>query len=493
MRFQFKSGTLSSADGDRAIFLFSDDSSDLKQRPELAEFQRVLTPILKSGQFKPALLAELPVRLESGWLFLIGLGQADQVTPEKTLEAAALAGKAALARQIKNLDVILPQLPSIEAEQVLSLFTSGFVLSTYQQSEFKSKPSQAVSLASVKFWGNDAVKGSAAALAYGEVAARAVCLARRLGDMPPNKLYPETFAAEALALAKKFKIKAEVLDENGLARENMNLVLAVGSGSDRPPRMVTLKYRGGQAGAAPVVLVGKGITFDSGGISLKPSTSMEGMKTDMAGAATVLAVIAAAAELKLPLNINAVLALAENMPDGAAMRVGDVFTSRSGQTVEVTNTDAEGRLVLAEALTWAGEMKPKTIIDVATLTGACVVALGERCAGLFTNDSELRKKLMDVSSDAGEALWPLPLFNEYEDNLKSETADMLNAPSVPKGGAIHAALFLRKFVPEGASWAHIDIAGPGRASKSRPGTTVGASGFAVRTLLTFLADAAKKS
>ncbi|MGL4207819.1 MAG: leucyl aminopeptidase family protein, partial [Candidatus Adiutrix sp.] len=222
------------------------------------------------------------------------------------------------------------------------------------------------------------------------------------------------------------------------------------------------------------------------GISLKPAGAMEGMKTDMAGAATVLAVILAAAELKLPLNLVALMPLAENMPDGRAMRVGDVFTSRSGQTVEITNTDAEGRLILAEALTLAGEMNPAAIVDVATLTGACAVALGDLYSGLFCQDSTLRTKLLDAATLMGENLWPLPFVDEYEDNLKSETADMLNAPAVPRGGAIHAALFLRRFAPPNIPWAHLDIAGPGRAAKARPSTTIGATGATVATLIAWL-------
>jgi leucyl aminopeptidase len=236
-----------------------------------------------------------------------------------------------------------------------------------------------------------------------------------------------------------------------------------------------------------VVLVGKGLTYDSGGLSLKPPASLAAMHTDMAGAAAVLAVILAAADLELPLNLAAVLPLAENMPDGGAYRVGDVHLSRSGRSVEITNTDAEGRLVLAEALTWAGEMNPAAVIDVATLTGACAIALGGNCAGLFTGDDRLRADLLAAAAAAGENLWPLPLLDEYEELLDSPVADRVNAPVAAQGGAVNAALFLRKFAPPGCPWAHLDIAGPARTAKARPGFPVGASGFAVRTLLRHLA------
>ncbi|MDR2935236.1 MAG: leucyl aminopeptidase family protein [Candidatus Adiutrix sp.] len=306
-----------------------------------------------------------------------------------------------------------------------------------------------------------------------------------MGDEPGNLLYPESFARRAESLAQARGLKTQVLDEKGLARGKFNLLLAVGGGSRRPPRLVTLTYRGARS-KAPVVLVGKGLTYDSGGLSLKPPANLAAMHTDMVGAAAVLAVALAATELKWPLNLAAILPLAENMPGGGAYRVGDVHSSRSGRSVEITNTDAEGRLVLAEALTLAGEMKPAAVIDVATLTGACAVALGGNCAGLFANDDRLRADLLAAAEAAGENLWPLPLLDEYEELLESQVADLMNAPAAAQGGAINAALFLRKFVPPGVPWAHLDIAGPARTAKARPGFPVGASGFAVRTLLRHL-------
>ncbi|MDL2226298.1 leucyl aminopeptidase [Deltaproteobacteria bacterium OttesenSCG-928-M10] len=492
MRLQYKAGIPTGPLRNAAVFLFEDDRADLGNRPELAGISAVIAPLLKNGQFKPLPLAELPVMTEKGWLFLVGLGVRSKLTPAGLLEGAALAVKAAEARRCLDLDFFLPQPTAITAEDALELAVCGGLLALYRQTEFKSDPGPKPALAGLRFRGGAGLKNPAAVIARGRAAAEAVCLARRLGDCPPNVLYPESFAREAQALAKPLKLRVEVLDEKGLAKARLGLIAAVGGGSARKPRLVTVKYQGAGAGRRPVVLVGKGITFDSGGLSLKPSTSLEGMKTDMAGAATVLAVALAAARLKMPVNLTAVMPLAENMPDGAAVRVGDVVTTRSGRTVEITNTDAEGRLVLAEALTWAGGMKPAAIIDVATLTGACVVALGDRCAGLFTDDEDLRARLLEASRLAGEPVWPLPLLDEYEENLKSDTADLINAPGVPRGGAINAALFLRRFVDPNVPWAHLDIAGPGRAGKARPGTTVGATGFAARTLLRFLAAYAGK-
>ncbi len=492
MRLQFKAGRPETLSAARAVFLFEDDKADLKERSDLAAAKNLVQPILKAGQFKASYLAQLPVRQGDGWLFLVGLGPRGKADPAKMLEAAAAASKMAQDRGLKSLEMALPPTfgpEGMSPEAALEQAACGSLLALYKQRDFKSEPGPLAALETIVFMA-EGIKSGQKILDRAQIAAEAVVLTRRLGDTPPNYLYPQTFAEEALSLAKPLKLKIKVMDEKALAKENMNLILAVGAGSPRPPRLIKIDYQGAAAGRKPIVLVGKGITFDSGGMSLKPSGSLEGMKTDMAGAATVLAVILAAAKMKLPLNLSAILALSENMPDGGGFRVGDVITSRSGQTVEVTNTDAEGRLVLAEALTLAWEAKPAAIIDVSTLTGACVVALGELCAGIFTGEGALRHGLMDAASAAGENFWPLPLLEDYEANLKSETADMVNAPTGPKGGSIHAALFLKRFVPAQTPWAHLDIAGPGRTSKARPSAPVGASGFGVRSLLNYLIEEA---
>lgn len=490
MKLQFKAGSLDSQPENSAIFLY--EEADLKKRPELKIFTGAIAPIVKDKAFKGSHLAELPLKTEKGWLFLIGLGAAGAMSPAKMLEAAATASKMAVARNCKNFDLIVPPSEKLSQGAVLELCAQGALLNLYRQTEFKSQPGPRPSLKSIRFRAAADIKNSAATLSQAQTAAEAVMLARRLGDAPPNAMYPERFAQEALGIARALKLKAAVFDEKALAREKMGLILAVGQGSPNAPRLVTLSYKGAAAGQKPIVLVGKGITFDSGGLSLKPAAGMETMKTDMAGAATVLAVIRAAAEMKLPLNITAVMPLADNLPDGNAMRVGDVVRTRSGLTVEVTNTDAEGRLILAEALTWASEMKPSFIIDVATLTGAAKMALGDTCAAIFANDDELSRRLMEASASMGEGLWPLPLLDEYEDALKSQTADLMNCPSGAYGRAIVAALFLRRFVDKGLPWAHLDIAGPARTDKARPSSPVGTSGFAVRALLRFLQNQAAR-
>jgi leucyl aminopeptidase len=265
----------------------------------------------------------------------------------------------------------------------------------------------------------------------------------------------------------------------------MNALVAVGKGSVEPPRLIVLEYRGGGEKERPVVLVGKGITFDSGGISIKPGAGMEEMKTDMAGGAAVLGTMEAAAGLKLPVNLVVIIPTAENMPDGKAYKPGDIITSMSGQTIEITNTDAEGRLVLCDALHYAVQKyKPAAMIDLATLTGACVVALGHEASGLMGNDQPLASALKKAGECCGERVWELPLWDSYGEAMKSDIADLKNAGS-RDGGSITAGWFLKQFVGK-THWAHLDIAGTAWSTKSRPCAPKGATGVGVRLLIEFL-------
>jgi leucyl aminopeptidase len=258
--------------------------------------------------------------------------------------------------------------------------------------------------------------------------------------------------------------------------------LSVAKGSPRPARLVILEYRGGKPGDAPMAIVGKGVTFDSGGLSLKPTDSMTTMKCDMAGAAATLAAVCAAARLKLPVNVVGLCGLVENMTGGAAMKLGDVLTARSGKTIEVLNTDAEGRLVLADVLNVALDRKPARIVDMATLTGACVVALGTDVVGAFANDQAWCDTIVAAARKAGEPIWQMPMFPEYSEHIKSEIADIKNTGDGRWGGAITAAKFLEEFV-EGTPWCHLDIAGPAYFDKPKPWADVGGTGVMVRTLV----------
>jgi leucyl aminopeptidase len=313
-----------------------------------------------------------------------------------------------------------------------------------------------------------------------------VNLARRLVNTAPDDMYPQTFAEEAASVAGRTGMEIEIWDEDQLARERCNAILAVGRGSHRPPRLVVLRYRGpGRTDDTPdLALVGKGVTFDSGGLSLKPSDSMLTMKCDMAGAAAVLGAAATIAALKLPVHLVAAVGLAENMTGPAAYKLGDVITARSGTTIEVHNTDAEGRIVLADVLDVVKGLQPKKIIDAATLTGACMVALGYDVAGLFTNDQPLCDALAAAARSVGEPVWQLPMYADYDDQIKSEVADIKNVGEGRWGGAITAAKFLERFVG-GIPWTHVDIAGPAFAEKTRPWIDGGGTGSMVRAFVEF--------
>ncbi|MER5253651.1 MULTISPECIES: leucyl aminopeptidase [unclassified Streptomyces] len=306
--------------------------------------------------------------------------------------------------------------------------------------------------------------------------------ARDLINTPPNDLNPEAFAAVASAAAKEHGIKVQVLDEKALAKGGYGGILGVGIGSDAPPRLVKLSYTSSKA-KKHLAFVGKGITYDSGGISLKPAGHNETMKCDMAGAAAVFAAVVSAARLGLEVNVTGWLALAENMPSGSATRPGDVLRMYSGKSVEVLNTDAEGRLVLADAIAKASEDKPDAIVDVATLTGAMMMALGNRTFGIMANDDAFRAAIHDASEDAGEPSWPMPLPEHLKKGMDSPTADIANMGE-RMGGGLVAGLFLQEFVGEGITWAHLDIAGPAFNEGGPFGyTPKGGTGTAVRTLV----------
>ncbi len=309
-------------------------------------------------------------------------------------------------------------------------------------------------------------------------------LTRDLGNLPPNRCTPQHLAETAQSLGKTWDCKVKVLDRDAMEKLGMGALLAVAAGSHRPPQFIIMEYAGGKSKARPLVLVGKGITFDTGGISLKPAPEMDEMKFDMCGAASVLGTMRAVAEMKLPLNVVALIPTCENMPGGGATRPGDVVRSLSGQTIEILNTDAEGRLILCDALTYAERFDPTLVVDVATLTGACVIALGHEAAGLMANDDGLRAELQAAGDVSGDRAWPLPLWEDYQEGLKSNFADMANIAGRP-GGTITAASFLSRFTKR-YRWAHLDIAGV--AWKS--GKEKGATGRPVRLLCRFLMDRA---
>ena len=319
-----------------------------------------------------------------------------------------------------------------------------------------------------------AAKGQAKAiergLAHGAAIAEAAKVQRDLANLPGNICTPRYLAERARALAKSHRsLSVRVLDEPAIKREKMGCLLAVAQGGGEPPRLIVLEHKGGKAGAAPVVLVGKGVTFDSGGISIKPSAEMDEMKYDMSGAAAVIAALSLMAQLRAPLNVVGIVAAVENMPDGKAVKPGDIVTSSSGQTVEILNTDAEGRLILSDALHYARRFKPAALVDMATLTGACVIALGHPQRGVVGTEGAVVRELIGAGVRADDRAWQLPLTQEYTGQLKSNFADFANIGG-RDGGTITAAAFLGKFT-RGMRWAHLDIAGTAWRSGAHKGST----------------------
>lgn len=410
-----------------------------------------------------------------GNLVVTGLGDVD-VTPDRMRRAVANGVKRALESAGERTVSLAVSLDAVEPE-VVAAAAEGALLGTYRYVKHGT-PQPAATASRIDLVGPAAAADAVAAAC---VTAEAVCAARDWVNTPANLLYPDSFAESARASVKGLRLDVEVLDERALAKGGFGGILAVGGGSVRRPRLVKVTWapRGARRHLA---LVGKGITFDSGGLNIKPGESMLTMKDDMSGAAAVLATVRAVAQLGLRLRVTAYAALAENMPSGTAFRPSDVLTMHSGKTVENVNSDAEGRLVLADALSWAGQERPDLIVDVATLTGACQIALGDRTAGLMASDDATADTVLDAAEAAGEPVWHLPIPEEMLENLKSEVADLKSAGPRP-GGALTAAAFLREFVPVGTPWAHLDIAGPAWAEKPYDHVAKGGTGAGVRTLI----------
>jgi leucyl aminopeptidase len=424
---------------------------------------------------------------KSATVVAVGLGATpDGELKTEDLRLAAGAG----VRAVKAARSVALALPTPDAECVRAV-AEGALIGRYSFTSYKSEADKAETgdlTVLTELARNSEAK---AALARAEAVAEAVHLARDWVNMPPSDLHPVEFAEDSVRLAKEHGVKVEVLDEKALRKGGYGGILSVGQGSANPPRLIRLSY----SPSKPVLhlaFVGKGITFDSGGLSLKPSTGMVTMKADMAGAAAVVAATIAIARLGLPVQVTTYAAMAENMPSGSASRPSDVITMYGGKTVEVLNTDAEGRLVLADALVRASADAPDLIVDVATLTGACVIALGTKVAGVFAGDDATRTRVIDAAGTAGEAMWPLPVPPEMLDKLKqhSKVADLANITGEAWGGALAAAAFLGEFVADGIDWAHLDIAGPAFNDGAPSGyTSTGGTGFAVRTLVELAATA----
>ncbi|TAK71887.1 MAG: leucyl aminopeptidase [Betaproteobacteria bacterium] len=358
----------------------------------------------------------------------------------------------------------------------------------YRFDYMKSNKSEPRPLANVELLTTARDAGAAArGLSQGQAMGAGVSLAKDLGNLPANVCTPGYLAEQARKIAREWKLGVDVLERKDMEKLGMGSLLSVAQGSRQPPKLIVLKYAGGPKKAKPVVLVGKGITFDTGGISLKPGAEMDEMKFDMCGAASVLGALSACAQMKLKLNVVGIIPATENMPGGAATKPGDIVTSLSGQTIEVLNTDAEGRLILCDALTFGERFEPAAVVDIATLTGACVIALGHVASGLYSNKEALARELLAAGDEAYDRVWHMPLWDDYQEQLKSNFADMANIGGRP-AGSITAACFLSRFAKK-FDWAHLDIAGT--AWKS--GKDKGATGRPVALLTSFLMKRAGKT
>ena len=415
----------------------------------------------------------------------VGLGDEGKASVATYRRASAALARDAQRHERVATDLLDGAPEGLDHAAVAQALAEGIVLGAYRYTELKSdpEPSRIAALLVVGKGGGRV----AAALERGRAIGEAVCLARDLVNQPGGTLTPTAFAGRAEELAASGGFSAEVLDRAAIEELKLGGLLGVNRGSEEEPRFVKLAWEP-ERPRGTVALVGKGITFDSGGLSLKSTDSMVGMKGDMAGAAAVLATFSVLDVVRPPVRVLGFLPLTDNMPGGDATRVGDVLRIRNGTTVEVLNTDAEGRLVLADALSVAGEAEPDAVVDLATLTGACVVALGTRMAGVMGNHDGFVDQVRAAADGAGEPVWPLPLPDDLQRQLDSDVADLKNVAGNRWAGALIAGLFLRRFVPDGTPWAHLDIAGPAFAEEDQSETPKGGTGFGVLTLLRLLSD-----
>lgn len=478
-----------------AAFVHQDKSLHQKEMQAIEKlFGERVAEVANIGDFKgkagESLLVYLDGKAKSKRLLLVGLGEASKLGKEsdkleRFRRSAATAAKRAQALKATTLLLALPPLGPSSADG-LTAFAEGAGLALYRFDKYITKKEQEndtkVETIVVCSQDRSVQNIGSKIVAQAQVIVEATYRARDLVNAPGNEIYPETLAQAAQKAGKLAGFKVTVFDEKKIAKLGMGGVLGVAKGSVRPPRFIILEY--GTGSRKPIVLIGKGVTFDTGGISIKPSASMGEMKMDMSGAAAVIGAFETAARLRLPVHLVGLIPAVENMPSGSATRPGDILRHYSGKTSEVDNTDAEGRLILADALGYAERYKPAAVIDLATLTGACVVALGHAATGMMGNDDGLMDKLKAAGEKTYERVWPLPLFDEYEKLIKSDVADVKNTGG-RWAGAITAGWFLKKFIGN-YKWVHLDIAGTAILEESGDYTPKGGSGVGVRLLAEFL-------
>jgi len=460
------------------------DAADAKQLETLLKREKF------DGKVGQAILLLNPQGIAAERLLVIGFGALDKqgsISSDSFRKALQKVPDALKATHCSDLSILLGDVSvnGKDAEWQARQTVETLIASQHRADSLKSKPAEPsfvlkkVTLGFTKATNASATKG----IAIGQAIAKGVSLARELGNLPGNVCTPTYLASEAKQLARgQTRLSVKILEEKDMKVLGMGSLLSVSAGSDQPAKLIVMEYKGGNKKDAPIALVGKGITFDTGGISLKPGAGMDEMKYDMCGAASVLGTFKTLVELQPAINVVGIIAASENMPNGNATKPGDIVTSMSGQTIEVLNTDAEGRLVLCDALTYTERFKPKAVIDIATLTGACVVALGNHASGLFSNNEDLAQAILKAGQTAHDRAWQMPLWDEYQKQLDSNFADIANIGG-PAGGSITAACFLSRFAKSFA-WAHLDIAGTAWLS----GAAKGATGRPVPLLVQYLLD-----
>ena len=464
-----------------------------------------LTAVGATGKAEEITRVPAPAEVDVDVIVAVGLGDPEELTDETVRRASGCLARSLASSKLRNI-AVTPALDSLQA-LVEGVMLGGYTYKGIRSAQESAKDNgddngeengqttEQVYTVVVDEDRDRDREAAETAVATGRITAEAVITARDLVNTPASHLYPENYADLLAALGEEAGLEVEVLDEKALRKQGFGGVLAVGQGSARPPRVVRLSYTPakGAKKALQIALVGKGITFDTGGISLKPPASMENMISDMGGSAAMAAAVIAAARLRLGVNVTATVALAENMPSGTATRPGDVITHYGGITSEVINTDAEGRLVLADAIARASEDKPQYLVEASTLTGAQLVALGVRTAAVMGTE-EFRDRVAATGREVGENAWSMPLLEEHDKEIKSMVADIRNSHNSRHGGMVFAGTYLEKFVGEEIEWAHIDIAGPSWNDGGPRGyTPKRATGQPVRTILALLADLAAKS
>ena len=426
-----------------------------------------------------------------GWkssrVALVGVGSRKEFSPDRLRRAATAGALAARQRRLTSIAIVHRPGTDITPQEAAQVLTEGAILANFDGASYRTTDPPGVWVNTVQLRVGGEAAAVEAAVERGRVLGECTNLARTLSNEPSNALTPRVFAERAKVIATDAGLTCEVLDETRIAELKMGLLLGVARGSQEPPRVVVLRHEPKKGARAPVIgLIGKGVTFDTGGISIKPAEDMDKMKDDMSGGAAVLCAMAAISRLQAPVRCVAVIPMTENMPGGRAFKPGDVLTSAEGKTVEVLNTDAEGRLILGDAVWYARQLGATHLVDVATLTGACVVALGKTTTGLFGTPDGWVERVRRASDRAGDRSWPMPVFDDYRELFKSEIADFSNTGGRP-GGAITAALFIKEFTGD-LPWVHMDIAGTAWAEDAKPYQSKGATGVAVRTLAELALD-----